>query len=217
MKAPVIVLVLALCQGIAYGGLKWDRQKVELTSGPTDTFVDATFTFVNDGKEPVTIEKVVPSCGCTTASLPKMTIDPGERSQLVTRFDITGRRGLQTKTVTVHIKGEKTPVVLSLVVTIPDLVKMNPMLVTWEKGEDGKPKTISLLAMEGQRVNIESVSSSDTRFTARLETIRENAEYAIVVTPDTTATPCFSVLTIGVEFKGQKPSLRAYAQVKEMQ
>jgi Protein of unknown function (DUF1573) len=217
MKTCLLALILAFCHGIAHGELKWDRQRVELNPGPTDAFVDATFGFVNAGTEPVIVEKLEPSCGCTTATLPKMTIDPGERSQLVTRFDITGRRGLQTKTVTVHIKGEKEPVVLSLIVTIPDLVKISPALVIWEKGEAVLSKNISLQAMEGQVVKIVNVLSSEGSIKARLETVQEGRQYTISVTPGNTAAASFSVLTIEAEFQGQKKNLRAYAQVRDLQ
>ena len=111
--------------------------------------------------------------------------------------------------------GEKAPVILSLVVSIPDLVKILPQLVVWEKGEPARPKTITLNAMEGESVKIDSVLSSDGRFKAKLETIREGHQYAIVVTPGTTKEVSFSVLTINADFKGQKPVVRAYAQVKE--
>jgi hypothetical protein len=214
MKTSLTVLALALCHGIACAELKWDRNRVELAAGPGDELVEATFGFVNTGSEPVTIEKIESSCGCTTASMPKMTFAPGERSQLTARFDTVGRRGLQTKAVTVHIKGEKDPVILSLAVTIPDLLKINPPLVAWEQGEAAKSKTIALDVMEGQSVNITSVISSDAHFTTKIETIREGRQYVIVVTPDTTAAMSFSALTINAEFKGQKPIVRAYAQVK---
>jgi hypothetical protein len=214
MKLASLFFASLFCPGIALAELKWDRQRVELAPSALENSVDAIFGFVNAGTQPVTIEKLTPSCGCTTASLAKMTIDPGERSQIVARFDITGRRGVQTKTVTVHIKDEKEPVILTLTVTISDLLKIDPPLVAWEQGEAGKPKTVSLRAFEALPVKVVNVVSSETRFTAKLETVRENGEYVIVVTPDTTATPGFAVLSFDVEARDQKKSLRAYAQVK---
>jgi hypothetical protein len=217
MKILLTSLVVLLAAIPARAELKWDRQRVELKPGPGDTFVDATFGFVNSGSEPVIIEKLAPSCGCTTATVPKMTIEPGERSELVTRFDITGRRGLQTKTVTVMIKGQKEPDIVTLVVSIPDLMKILPQLVIWEKGEAGRPKTISLHAENGVPVKVLNVLSSESRLKARLEPIKEGEQYAIVVTPDSTASACFSVLSINVELKGEQRVLRAFAQVKETQ
>jgi len=74
--------------------------------------------------------------------------------ELVGRFDTTGRRGVQTKTVTVSIKGAKAPVVLTLVVTIPDLVKLSPEVLFWTKGEAAKSKTIVCDVMPGLPVRI---------------------------------------------------------------
>ena len=217
MKTWSIALVLAQCLSIAHAELKWERQRVELAPGPLDPFVEATFGFKNAGKAPVTIERLESSCGCTTVSLPKMAFDPGEQSQVVARFNLAGRHGLQTKTVTVHIKGEKDPVVLSLIVSIPDLVTIQPPLVTWETGETAEPKTISLQAMEGQTVKIVNVVSSEPNVNVKLETIREGHQYVILVTPRSTVKAGFSVLTISAEFKDQKSSLCAYAQVKQKQ
>ena len=215
MRTWLVALLCALCHSIANGELKWDRQRVELAPGPTDPFVDATFGFINAGTAPVTVERLESFCDCATASLPKMTIGPGERSEIKTRFNIGNRRGLQTKTVTVHIKGEAEPVILSLVVSIPELVKMLPQMVAWQLGETPKPKTISLQAAQGQPVKIVKVVSSEPNMKVKLETIREGQEYAIVVTPQSTAKAGFSVLTISAEYKDQKPSLSAYAHVKQ--
>lgn len=217
MKIWPIVLALAQCLCHAHAELKWDRKDVVLTPSPTDPFADAAFGFINAGKDPVTIEKLESSCDCTTASLPKTTIDPGERSEIVTRFNIGDRRGLQTKTVTVRVKGEAQPIVLSLVVTIPELIRILPPMVIWEKGEAAKTKTISLKAFEGKPVKIASVISSEPNVKVKLETIRVNQEYAIVVTPNSTAKPGFSVLTIFAELNDQKTSLCAYAKVKGKQ
>lgn len=214
MKTWFITLALACSHGMAHGELKWDRDRVELKPQAMDTFADAKFGFVNAGKESVTIESLKASCGCTAPSLPKMTFAPGERSEVVARFDLTGRRGLQTKTVNIQILGQKEPVVLTLAVSIPDLVKMTPPLVAWEQGESGKPKTISLQAVEGMPAKVISVVSSEARMTTSLATIREGKEYSITVTPDTTLTPSFAALTIQVEVKDQKRSVIAYAQVK---
>jgi hypothetical protein len=215
MKTWLIALALTLGNGIAHGELKWDRQHAQLAPGPAETVVEATFGFVNAGSDRVVIEKIESSCGCTTGVLPKMTFEPGERSALVGRFDTAGRRGVQTKTVTVSIKGAKAPVVLTLVVTIPDLVKLSPEVLFWTKGEPAKPKTIVCDAMPGLPVRILKVTSTEPRIQAKLETITEGGKYAITVTPDTTATASFALLTIEFEFKDQKKSIRSYAQVRQ--
>lgn len=215
MKAWLIALALTLGSGLARGELKWDRQRAQLAPGPTETVVEATFGFVNAGREPVVIEKIESSCGCTTGTLPKMAFEPGERSELTGRFDTAGRRGVQTKTVSVFIKGAKEPVVLTLVVTIPELVKLSPEVLFWNKGEVAKPKTIVCDAMPGLPVRILKVTSSEPRLQARLETVTEGGKYTITVTPDTTLTASFALLTIEFEFKDQKKSIRSYAQVRQ--
>jgi hypothetical protein len=92
---------------------------------------------------------------------------------------------------------------------------ITPPLVIWEKGEGAAPKTISLKAMPGLPVTVVSVGASQGKVSTRLETVSEGKEYRVVVTPNGTDNIGFSVLTIETEFKDQKKSLRAYAQVKE--
>lgn len=214
MNRFFLTLFLALYYSIALADLRWDRQRVELAPGPTDTFVDAAFGFMNSGGGPVTIEKIESSCGCTTASLPKMTLAPGERSELVVKFDIGDRRGQQTVTVVVGIKGIPEPVKLTLVVSIPEFVKIFPLVVKWAKGEEAKAKVISVEFPEVAPAKILSVVSNNRRMEYKLETIRNVRQYALVVTPDNTATGCVSVLTIELEFENQKKkTVRAYAQV----
>ncbi len=215
MNAFFIAVVFTLCGGFAHGELKWDRRRAELTPGPDDTVVEAEFGFVNAGREPVVIESIESSCGCATGTLPKMTFDPGERSKLMGRFDTSGRRGVQTKTVTVHIKGAKEPSVLTLVVAIPDLVKISPEILFWNKGEEAKAKTIVCDAMPGLAVRVVKVTSSEPRIQATIGTLGEGKKYTITVTPDSTATPSFAVLTIDMEFGGRKKTIRSYAQVRQ--
>lgn len=215
MKASLFAFLFLFTHSVAFADLRWDRKRIELTAKPLDTVVEATFTFENTGSTTVTIEHVKSSCGCTTAALPKMTFEPGEKSQLNTKFDITGRRGQQTKTVALTIRGESQPVVLELAVTIPDLLTVNPGIVVWERGEPATPKKISLKAMQGESVRVVKVDATAGRVSTALETVREGAEYVVVVTPNGTSSAGFAVLNIETEFKDQKKTLRAYAQVRD--
>ncbi len=176
--------------------------------------MDAKFGLLKASPDPVTIEKVESSCGCTTATLPKMTFVPGERGELCARFSTPGRRGLQTKTVSVRIHGQADPAVLTLVVTIPELVRMSHQLLVWEKGAERESKTILCDATSDMPVRIVKVASSVTSIKASLKTVSEGRQYAITVTPENTDAASFAVLTIDAEFKDQKKSLRIYAQVK---
>jgi hypothetical protein len=61
-----------------------------------------TFTIQNLGDEPLKILEVKPGCGCTTASPAKSELAPGESTTIAATLDLTGRRGMQIKPITVR-------------------------------------------------------------------------------------------------------------------
>lgn len=63
--------------------------------------VSYSFKFTNSGKSDLVISKVTSSCGCTVGSFPKEPIRSGESGKIEVKFDSEGRKGFQSKTVTV--------------------------------------------------------------------------------------------------------------------
>jgi hypothetical protein len=64
---------------------------------------DATceFTFKNNGKEPIIIEKAQPSCGCTVPSFSKEPVPPGATGTINVAYHTKGKPNPFTKTITV--------------------------------------------------------------------------------------------------------------------
>ena len=62
---------------------------------------DYVFQFKNTGKEPVVIQKVQASCGCTTPDWSKDPILPGKTGMVKASYGTQGRPGPFTKTLTV--------------------------------------------------------------------------------------------------------------------
>jgi hypothetical protein len=63
--------------------------------------VSYSFKFKNTGKSDLIIAEVTTSCGCTVPSYPKTPIRPGEGGILKVAFNSNGRRGFQSKNITV--------------------------------------------------------------------------------------------------------------------
>lgn len=59
------------------------------------------FTFTNTGKEPIIINQVQASCGCTTPTWSKEPVLPGQKGSIKAVYSTQGRPGSFTKTVTV--------------------------------------------------------------------------------------------------------------------
>lgn len=61
-----------------------------------------TFTGENRGRKPVVILDVVTSCGCTIPSFSRRPLLPGEKTEIVVRFDPAGRPGAFRKELGVY-------------------------------------------------------------------------------------------------------------------
>ncbi len=70
---------------------------------------DHTFTVTNDGKTDLLIRRVRSSCGCTAVAPSKKVIAPGETAPIKITFDSRGKRGRQSKSITVITNDPKTP------------------------------------------------------------------------------------------------------------
>lgn len=66
--------------------------------GPDASFI---FTFKNNGKEPIIIQKAQPSCGCTVPSFSSEPVPPGASGKIDVSYHTKGRPNAFTKSITV--------------------------------------------------------------------------------------------------------------------
>lgn len=91
--------------------------QVQATNGPGLTFeatehnfgdikqgdvVEHTFKFTNTGTQPLVIERVDVTCGCTTPNWTKEPVMPGKTGFVTAKFNSAGKMGQQKKAITVH-------------------------------------------------------------------------------------------------------------------
>jgi hypothetical protein len=74
--------------------------------------VEKSFAFKNTGDGPLVIGNISASCGCTTPEWPKEPIAPGAESNIMVRFNTTGKPGPQNKTVTITANTEPSVIEL---------------------------------------------------------------------------------------------------------
>ncbi len=77
----------------------------EIPEGPK---VKHDFWFTNVGKEPLIIQNVRASCGCTVPIWPKEPIMPGQKGKITVEYNTKGRPGPFTKAITIF-SNAKTP------------------------------------------------------------------------------------------------------------
>ena len=202
MNGKAILFLGVFCLSIAATAqavLVWDKTELELNPALGAPNAVGVFKYENKGDTPVHFKAVRPSCGCTTAALPKNDVAPGEKGEITATFTIGDRFGMQTKTITVETDDPQHPqTILTLKANIVQLLDLQPSFVFWKAGEEAKPKTIMAKAGKGATIkNIEVISSS-ADFTAKVEP-GAGGEFKISVLPKDTAKPVNATLTIKPE------------------
>lgn len=82
--------------------ISFDRDYADLgdiTQGDMATHI---FPFTNTGNQPLVINNVITTCGCTAPQWPEKPLAPGESGHLKIVFDSTGKIGRQNKIITVQ-------------------------------------------------------------------------------------------------------------------
>jgi hypothetical protein len=202
----VILLLLALVTP-AFAQLKWDKPWQEFHRSPADGHLETAFAFQNAGQNTVTIKSIKTSCGCTTARLEKKTLAPGERGELTAKFNFGDRKGAHRKMITVKTDdGQQQE--LNFVVDIREALTIAPALVFWKVGQPAEPRTVQLDAAPGTAVRVKSVTSSNPRVAATLQTVKTGERYLLSVKPADTAQKEAAQLTLQTDYPPDAP--RAY-------
>lgn len=117
-----LFLSLAFAGLIAGGAVAQEKTKAtapqeQAKNGPAITFeetehnfgditqgdvVEHTFNFKNTGTQPLVIERVDVSCGCTSPAWTKEPIMPGKTGFVTAKFNSAGKLGQQKKPLTIH-------------------------------------------------------------------------------------------------------------------
>jgi len=215
MKAFLpLAALLGFCPWL-HAALVWQTQQLEFHPSLYATEVKAEFRFVNQGKDPVTIDAIVPSCGCTTAVTDQLTYQPGKKGVLTATFHVGQMTGLQNKSINIRFKGDARPVILTMITHLPDLMDISPRMLSWQAGDALKPQTMDLSVLPGAKVSVKRVLSTDPAFTATLKTVTPGKEYHVIVTPVRTTTPVIAVLSIDATVSSDLQKIfTGYAQVQ---
>ncbi len=164
-----------------------------------------SYTFKNTGREPVTVVKINPSCGCTTAELAKKTYQPGEGGELAVKFTFGGRRGSQAKSIAVTTDDQKTVQLAFQCVILDDPVALVPPLVGWRVGEAAGAKPVEITTAANPRVNITAVASSNPRITATLSTVKAGEKYSVSIAPADTTREEFGQVFVQTDYPPEGP------------
>jgi hypothetical protein len=76
--------------------------------------VECVFKITNTGNEPLVIENAQGSCGCTVPDYPKDPIPSGETRDIKVKFNPSGKKDKQSKTVTITANTDPVQSVLTI-------------------------------------------------------------------------------------------------------
>jgi len=94
--------------------VKFDSEVLELGEMQQGEKGNGKFVFTNTGSEPLIISNAKGSCGCTVPEWPKTPIAPGETGEIAIEFNSKGKKGKQTKTVTIQANTDPNPTRLTV-------------------------------------------------------------------------------------------------------
>ncbi len=96
------------------------EQKVDFGKIKQGKILNHNFIFVNTGNTPVVISEVTMSCGCVASYYPRQPIMPGDTASVYTKFNSTGKKGKQHKTILIYSNAENSPSKLTFKCNVKD-------------------------------------------------------------------------------------------------
>lgn len=104
----VVMFVFGFTVAMAQAEIKFEKVTQDLGTFSEDAPVkNAVFTFTNVGNQPLVINQVVASCGCTVPRYDKKPIAPGQKGTISVTYNGTGKfPGHFKKSITVRTNGK---------------------------------------------------------------------------------------------------------------
>lgn len=167
-----VFLCGALAPQAAFGGDAPAPKPKAVVKEPTHNFgtvVQGTkivhdFKITNEGSAPFSIQRVVPSCGCTASSATASAVLPGGHALIHVEFDSTGFSGEKTKSVRVLTSDSEHPAIdVFLKGQIEPEVSLEPAYVSFGDlvvGQGGSgTKSVTVVVREGSPLDLGEVKS----------------------------------------------------------
>jgi len=128
---------------------------------------------------------------------PKLKWEPGGKGVIKARFDTSKFLGTVDKAIELKLKGKKEPIILTVRVHIPHLVKLEPSTLKWNTGEEAEEKVIKITMDHTSPIKILSHSANNEKtYPYTLKTIKEGKEYEIRVKPTDTSQSGMGVISL---------------------
>lgn len=156
------------------------------------TVVVHEFEVKNAGTADLVIERIIPSCGCTAATMVSPTVKPGASERIKVTFDTSGFMGPKTKTVQILTNDpQSSEQVLKLKGSVLSGVKVEPSRVSFGEISPSAPvsdrrREFSVELVNGDNLEIAKTSTLSRFLTVTpLETKGRRVTVQVEVAPNT--------------------------------
>ena len=160
--ALCLVLLTAICAWAA-PILVADEPVYDFGSVPQGQNVRHTFQFTNTGDEPLVIDKVRSSCGCTAALISAEVLQPGETGELKANFDSARFRGEVDKTIYLYSNDPLNRVLkFSVKGEVRELFGLTPRQVDFGPVQPGHQVTRTVTLTSRLAEDLQTISAQTT-------------------------------------------------------
>ncbi len=125
--------------------------------------IEHTFVFENTGDDPLSIEEVLTSCGCTGALVTEKEVPPGGTGEVKATFHTRGFQGVVKKGLTVESNDPENRLVrLTIGGNVVSEVSVEPRYLDWgtlQPGDSPRPKKLSIRFLKGRGLRLEKIQS----------------------------------------------------------
>ncbi len=198
---PIAALVLSFAVAApAWAGLEFEERHIDVDAAPDDEVLPVVFKFKNSGEKPVKIERITFACSCLSAEADAESYAPGAEGTVTAQFKLGSFTGYQRKALTVIAQEEGAAAAerlqLMVGVKIPDVISIEPELLSWTVGEEPLAKTFTLRVPYKDPIAVRQITCSRAGFDFELKVVEEGRHYEIELVPESTDSPMLGVLKI---------------------
>ncbi len=210
-----LATVLMMPRGGKGDGLVFEKAESFLKAKPSDSELLARFPFTNRGAKEVTIRDIKTDCSCTVADLTKRNFAPGESGEIVVRYSVGARTGLQRQGVILSTDDPAKPLVpLSVIVSIPEVMKLGKNMLLWAEGEPAEPKSLTVTTSESASVQ-QLLAGTDSPHLGVAVERTAPTEFRVEVTPAPNRRDITAALRIEAVLEGgQRKQMNALVRVR---
>ena len=165
-----------------FAQITFEDKEIEITARADQEKVKFVFPFKNSGNEAVEIINVNLTCSCLSAKTDKEKYSPGESGKLEAIFSIGSFTGVQRKSMTLTSQQdgkEKTRDSLLAILTIPEVITIEPELIKWKVNEEPAEKVFTIKVPHTDPISIKGVTCSREGFNFSWKEIKKGREYEI--------------------------------------